>query len=80
VNNGVQCTARKYRSNYYKQHFSKKIKPSQFYLPESQLKHLHSQTFERGRGEGREGRRETDGQTDIEMRRKGEQENRLAED
>jgi hypothetical protein len=34
-----------------------------------------------GRGEGREGgRKGDDGQTDKEMRRKGKQENRLAED
>jgi len=60
VNNVVWCTARKYRSNYNKQHFSRNIKASQFYLPESGLKHLHSQTFERGRGGGRVGGRETD--------------------
>lgn len=49
----VQCTARKHRSNYNKQHFSRNIKASQFYLPDSGLKHLNSLTFE---GEGGGGR------------------------
>lgn len=80
MNNGVQRTARKYRSNYYKQHFSRKIKASQFYLPDSGLKHLSFKKPLRGTEGGREGGRETDGRTDIEMKRKGEQENRLAED